>query len=83
MGVKCHTLALEFGRYGHAKATCSAATTDVTPHLQSKKGTTCANAVKWAIEAGYRHIDTACLYGMVWHNLCLTLVVTLQDSTHS
>ena len=39
-----------------------------TPYLglgvfQVKEGDETANAVHWAIEAGYRHIDTAALYG--------------------
>ena len=29
----------------------------------SKDGTEVINAVKWALEAGYRHIDTAAIYG--------------------
>jgi len=31
--------------------------------FQIKEGNETANAVHWAIEAGYRHIDTAALYG--------------------
>lgn len=29
----------------------------------TKSGTECVNAVTWALEAGYRHIDTAKIYG--------------------
>ena len=29
----------------------------------SEEGNEVVNAVKWALEAGYRHIDTASLYG--------------------
>ena len=29
----------------------------------TKSGTECINAVTWALEAGYRHIDTARIYG--------------------
>ena len=31
--------------------------------FQVKDGDETANAVRWAIEAGYRHIDTAAFYG--------------------
>ncbi len=29
----------------------------------TKSGTECINAVTWALESGYRHIDTARIYG--------------------
>src|SRR5436305_9197700 len=30
---------------------------------QTKNGSQCVNAVRWALEVGYRHIDTAQAYG--------------------
>ncbi len=30
--------------------------------FRAENGEICENAVKWALEAGYRHIDTACVY---------------------
>ena len=32
--------------------------------FRTPDGADTANAVKWAIEAGYRHIDTAKVYGL-------------------
>jgi diketogulonate reductase-like aldo/keto reductase len=31
--------------------------------FRAKDGEETANAVRWALEAGYRHIDTAAVYG--------------------
>ena len=43
---------------------------------QSKDGDEAYNAVKWALEAGYKHIDTAYVYGNE-----KSVAKAIQDST--
>ena len=45
----------------------------------TNSGTECVNAVTWALEAGYRHIDTARIYGNEKSTLGLTSFGLSQD----